>query len=214
MNYNELLMKYLNDCDTNEPILIEDIKNYFQNIITKKDEYISVIKNIYVYLNRLVKKDKLILFAKGIYYKPSKGVFGNKKLNSYKVIEKKYIKNNDKINGYVTGAYLFNQLGLTTQIPNSIVVVTNMCPNNNEYENKKLNVKIRKPKIEVDNLNYLYLQLFDIINNKDNINIEVNNVKEIIYDFIKNNKLDMELIFKYAKLTNNKKVIDKLYDYE
>ena len=63
MNYNELLMKYLNDCDTNEPILIEDIKNYFQNIITKKDEYISVIKNIYVYLNRLVKKDKLVLFA-------------------------------------------------------------------------------------------------------------------------------------------------------
>ena len=214
MNYNELLMKYLNDCDANEPILIEDIKNYFQNIITKKDEYISVIKNIYVYLNRLVKKDKLILFSKGIYYKPSKGVFGNKKLNSYKVIEKKYIKNNDKINGYITGAYLFNQLGLTTQIPNSIVVVTNMCPNNNEYENKKLNVKIRKPKIEVDNLNYLYLQLFDIINNKDNIKIEVNNVKEIIYNFIKSNKLDMELIFKYAKLTNNKKVIDKLYDYE
>lgn len=213
MNYNELLTNYINKCPVDEPIFIEDIKEYFKLIITNND-FTKVINNIYVYINRLVKNNTIVLFAKGIYYKPAKGTFGNKKLNINKVIEKKYLKDNTNIKGYITGAYLYNQLGLTTQISNNITIITNECPNGNEYENKLLNVKIRKPKIEINNANYLYLQLLDLIVNKDNIKIEVDNEKEIIYNFIKHNNLNWELIFKYAKLTNNKKAIEKLYNYE
>ena len=84
-----------------------------------------MIKNIYVYINRLVKENKLSQFIKGIYYKPKKGVFGNKPLNINKVIEKKYICDEDGTKGYFTGAYLFNKLGLTTQVPKEILIVTN-----------------------------------------------------------------------------------------
>lgn len=210
MNYNELLAKYIDEFPYDEPMFIEDIKDYFKNIV--HDNFDNIVKNIYVYINRLVKENKLVQFIKGIYYKPLKGNFGNKKLNINKVITKKYICNNKGIKGYFSGAYLFNKIGLTTQIPKEILIVTNECPNFNDYNNKNLGVVIRKPKIEINEDNYKYLQLFDILINKDNIKIEVDNEKEIIYKFIKDNKLEFEDIFAYAKQLNNIKPIKKLYE--
>ena len=80
----------------------------------------------------------------------------------------------------------------------------------NKYENKNLNVIIRKPKIEINNENYKYLQLFDLIENKDNIGIEVDNPDEIIYNFIEENNLDFEKIIKYAMDTKSRTVINKI----
>ena len=182
----------------------------------------------------MCKNDILKQFYKGIYYKPVKNIFGEMPLDKNKVIIKKYIKDeNGNIKGYITGAKLFNQLGLTTQVPNIINIVTNECKNYNEYKNEKLGVIIRQPKIKINNDNtitlisnakigndlvlkinndnYKYLQLFDIINNRDQINIEVDNEDEILYNFIEENKLDFEKIIKYARETKNKKVLEKLY---
>lgn len=80
MNYNEILIKYIDKCPYDEPIFIEDIKGYFKNYI--KNNFDDVFKNIYVYINKLVKDNKLVQFIKGVYYKP---------LNINKVIDKKYI---------------------------------------------------------------------------------------------------------------------------
>ena len=169
MNYNDILIKYIDSCPYDEPIFIEEIKDYFKGIV--QDNFENTFKIIYVYINRLVKENKLTQFIKGIYYKPKKGVFGNKPLNINKVIEKKYICDEKGIKGYFTGAYLFNKIGLTTQIPKEILIVTNECPNANEYKNKNLRVTIRKPKIIVNDDNYKYLQLFDMLINKDGLKI-------------------------------------------
>ena len=210
MNYNDILIKYIDKYPYDEPIFIEDIKDYFKNYI--KDNFEDVFKNIYVYINRLVKDNKLAQFIKGIYYKPLKGTFGNKLLNINKVIDKKYIHDDNGKKGYLTGAYLFNKIGLTTQIPKEILIVTNECPNANDYNNKNLGVTIRKPKLKINDDNYKYLQLFDVLINKDNIKIEIDNEKEIIYKFIKENELDFEKIFEYANEINNLKPITKLYE--
>ena len=210
VNYNDILIKYIDKCPYDEPIFIEEIKDYFKKIV--QDNFENVFKNIYVYINRLVKENKLFQFIKGIYYKPTKGVFGYKQLNINKVIEKKYICDLNGKKGYFTGAYLFNKMGLTTQIPKKILIVTNECPNANDYNNKKLGVIIRKPKIEINEDNYKYLQLFDVLINKDNIKIEADNEKEIIYKFIKDNQLELEKIFEYANKINNLKPITKLYE--
>ena len=210
MNYNDILIKYIDEYPYDEPIFIEDIKDYFKNYI--KNNFDDVFKNIYVYINRLVKDNKLVQFIKGIYYKPLKGTFGNKLLNINKVIEKKYIHDENGQKGYLTGAYLFNKIGLTTQIPKEMLIVTNECPNANDYNNKNLGVTIRRPKIEINDDNYKYLQLFDVLINKDNIKIEVDNEKEIIYKFIKDNELELEKIFEYANKINNLKPIKRLYE--
>lgn len=210
MNYNDILIKYIDNCPYNEPIFIDEIKKYFKNIIP--ENFDNVIKNIYVYINRMVKEKKLVQFVKGIYYKPLIGTFGNKILNINKVIEKKYIIDTYGRKGYISGAYLFNKLGLTTQIPKEMLIITNECPNNNDYHNKNLGVIIRKPKIDITEENYKYLQLFDILINKDKIKIEVDNEKEIIYKFINDNDLELEKIFEYANKIKNLKPIKKLYE--
>ena len=210
MNYNEILIKYIDDYPYDEPIFIEEIKEYFKKYI--KDNFDNIFKNIYVYINRLVKENKIVQFIKGVYYKPLKGFFGNKPLNINKVIEKKYIHDSNGQKGYFSGAYLFNKIGLTTQIPKEILIVTNECPNFNDYNNKNLGVIIRKPKIKINDDNYKYLQLFDILINKDNIKIEADNEKEIIYKFIKDNNLKFEKIFEYANKINSLKPIERLYE--
>ena len=210
MNYNDILVKYIDEFPYDEPIFIEEIKDYLKKYI--KDNFDNVFKNIYVYINRLVKANKIVQFIKGIYYKPLKGTFGYKPLNINKVIDKKYIHDYNGQKGYFSGAYLFNKMGLTTQIPKEILIVTNECPNANDYNNKNLGVVIRKPKIEINDDNYKYLQLFDILINKDNIKIETENEKEIIYKFIKDNSLEFEKIFEYANKINNLKPIKKLYE--
>ena len=210
MNYNKIVCEYINKCNLDEPLFLEEIKQYVIN--NYKTDEINILKNINVIINRMCQNDILKQFYKGIYYKPLKNVFGEMPLDKYKVIIKKYIKDeNGNIKGYITGAKLFNQLRLTTQVPNIINIVTNECKNHNAYRNEKLGVIIRQPKIKIDNDNYKYLQLFDIINNKDQIHIEVDNEDEIIYKFIENNKLDFEKIIKYARETKNKRILEKLY---
>mgnify|MGYP004522579193 FL=1 len=210
MNYNNILIKYIDKCPYDEPIFIDDIKKYFKKII--RNDFENTFKNIYVYINRLVKENKLSQFIKGVYYKPIRGIFGNKPLDINKVIKKKYLCDENGIKGYISGAYLFNKIGLTTQVPKEILIMTNECPNVNDYNNKNLGVVIRKPKTLVNEDNYKYLQLFDILINKDNIKIEADNEKKIIYKFIKDNELNLEKIFEYAKKINNVKPMMKLYE--
>ncbi len=210
MNYNNILIKYIDKCPYDEPIFIDDIKKYFKKII--RNDFENTFKNIYVYINRLVKENKLSQFIKGVYYKPIRGIFGNKPLDINKVIKKKYLCDENGIKGYISGAYLFNKIGLTTQVPKEILIMTNECPNVNDYNNKNLGVVIRKPKTLVNEDNYKYLQLFDILINKDNIKIEADNEKKIIYKFIKDNELNFEKIFEYAKKINNVKPMMKLYE--
>lgn len=206
MNYNKKVLEYIEKYPLDEPIFIENIKKSICNNNNK------IYKNINVILNRLNKEGTIKNFYKGIYYKPIKNIFGEMPLDKDKIIEKKYLKDdNNNIKGYINGAKLFNLIGLTTQVPNVINIVTNECKNNNKYRNKSLNVIIKKSKIKITNDNYKYLQLFDIINNKDKINIEVDDYEEKIYQFIKENNLDFEKIIKYARDTKNKKAFEMLY---
>ena len=190
MNCRNIVLNYIQNCEKNEPIFIEDIKEYIMQLNKE-----NIIKTAY----------------KGIYYIPKTNIFGEVPLANSKIIQYKYLVDKfGNVKGYITGANLFNKVGLTTQVPNIIDIVTNECKNNNKYANKYLNVIIRKPKIEINNENYKYLQLIDLIENKDNIYVEVDDMDEIIYNFIQENDLDFEKILKYARETNSKAVIEKM----
>lgn len=210
MNCNTMVVNYINNCEKNEPIFIEDIKDYIMQFYNEDDKE-KVFNNIKAILNRLTKENIIKTAYKGIYYIPKTNIFGEVPLAIRKIIQYKYLVDKfGNVKGYITGAILFNKVGLTTQVPNIMDIATNECKNYNKYTNDYFNTTIRMPKIEITNENYKYLQLFDLIENKDNINIEVDHADEIIYKFIKENELDFEKILKYARETNCKKAIEKI----
>lgn len=210
MNCHSLVFCYIQNCEKNEPIFIEDIKEYIIQFY-KDEKKEKIFNNVKEILNRLNKENIIKTAYKGIYYIPKTNIFGEVPLPNNKIIQYKYLTDKlGNVKGYITGANLFNKVGLTTQVPNIIDIVTNECKNNNKYENKNLNVIIRKPKIEINKDNYKYLQLIDLIENKDNIYVEVDYMDEIIYNFIRENDLQFEKILKYARETNSKAVIEKM----
>ena len=210
MSCYAMVLKYINNNGKGTPIFIDDVRNYVIDYYNTKD-VTKISNNVKVILNRLNKEGIIKTAQKGIYYVPKENIFGKMTIGNNDIIKYKYLMDKEgNIKGYITGAKLFNDLHLTTQVPNKIDIVTNECKNYNKYENKQLNVIIRKPKTIIDNNNYKYLQLFDLIENKDKIKIDVDNDDEIIYQFIKNNNLDFEKIIKYAVDTKCKKVINKI----
>lgn len=210
MNCYNMVLEYINTQNRGIPIFIEEIKDYIIQFYNENDKE-KVFNNVKAILNRMNKEGIIETAYKGIYYIPVENIFGKMLLGNRQIIQYKYIMDKKgNIKGYITGAKLFNNIHLTTQVPNIIDIATNECKNFNKYENKNLNVIIRKPKVEVNNNNYKYLQLFDLIENKDNIDIEVENPDEIIYNFITENELDFEKIIKYAMDTKSRTVINKI----
>lgn len=210
MNCYNMVLEYINKNEKGVPIFIEEIKEYIIKFYNEKDKK-KVFNNVKEILHRMNKEGIIETAYKGIYYIPKENTFGKMLLGNRQIIQYKYIMDKrGNIKGYVTGAKLFNEAHLTTQVPNVIDIATNECKNFNKYEDKNLNVIIRKPKMKINNENYKYLQLFDLIENKDNIGIEVDNPDEIIYKFIEENNLDFEKIIKYAMDTKSRTVINKI----
>lgn len=98
----------------NEPILVNELtyEEYSKPWINKE-------------LATLCASGKLIRFVKGVYYAPKMTVLGPSKLNPQRVIEKKYIASGNEQNGYYSGAFFLNQIGLSTQVPNAVEIYTN-----------------------------------------------------------------------------------------
>ena len=89
----------------------------FTTEVNKKE---AVIKA----LNRMVVSGKIAKLAKGKYYKPESTPFGNLEPNQFQVV-KDLLEEDGKVIGYLTGYSVFNQLGLTTQVSNTIQIGRN-----------------------------------------------------------------------------------------
>ncbi len=209
MNIYKLVLESIKQYPKGEPIFIDEIKKYVIEKY-KDEEKEKTSKNINVILNRLKKEGLVKSDYKGVYYRPEISIFGEVGCSQTRLIQLKYLKDrNGNIKGYITGAKLFNKIGLTTQVPNVTDIVTNECKYHKQYD-EKLRTYITKPKIKITNENYRYLQFIDILENRDNINIEVENANEILYKIIQECNLDFENIIKYARETKSKVAINKI----
>lgn len=64
-------------------------------------------------------------YIKGVYYFPTMTELGKPSVLGFRqVIEKKYIQDGESVFGYFAGLSLLNSLGLTTQVPNTLEIVT------------------------------------------------------------------------------------------
>lgn len=93
----------------------------YSDFRTEVDQRQAVIKA----LNRMAASGKLSKLGKGKYYKPEGSPFGNLQPNQVQVV-KDLLQENGKISGYLTGYSIYNKLGLTTQVGNTIQIGKNV----------------------------------------------------------------------------------------
>lgn len=176
--------------DINTPIFAEEIIKQFSNL-----------SRAYVFrlINKAVSEGTLNCFTRGVYYLPRKTFFGSSSICAEMVAEKKYIKSNDSVYGIYAGLNLLNQFGLTTQVPNTIEIVTN----NEATRKRKITIEgrqfiLRKARCEITVENYpvyTLLQLFTDMDNSDNLD---DFSKRRISEFITENNIRTEQLSSMA----------------
>lgn len=175
----------------NEPIFTYEILDLFK-------EYSRA------YIFKLIKKaeinNEIKKFSNGIFYIPIKTKIGISTITAEDVIKKKYITNNKEVYGIYSGLYLQNMFHISTQMPNTIEIISN-------YETMRCrkislngrNIVLRKSRCKIDSTNvkiYILLQLIT----DTNINSELNtNIKNIITKYIKDNNITLLEIINLSK---------------
>ena len=149
--------------------------------------------NIRQQLKKLTDAEKVKRFDKGIYYLPKRSIFkSGSKPTLEKVLEYKYLRDNDRRCGYISGLLFFNQMGLTTQVPMQYEIVSNKATT--DYRETVLaqsRIIIRSPKVPVTEQNYTILQFLDLMKDVD------------LYSEISGKELQ-ERLFKYLRTINLK----------
>lgn len=145
-----------------------------------------------VQIKKMTDAGMLKRFDTGIYFIPKKTIFkSGSTISVMQVIEKKYLKNKDKVCGYLSGYMLVNMVGLTTQVPVVYEVVSNNATT--DYRKIMINktrVIVRRPKVPVTNENVRILQFLDLIKDVDIYSEEEgNSLKKRMLEIMK--KLDI-----------------------
>lgn len=131
----------------------------FIDAVNKKE---AVIKA----LNRMAVSGKIAKLSKGKYYKPEQTVFGELQPNQYQIV-KDLLENDGKTIGYLTGYSIYNQLGLTTQVSNTIQIGKNEI--RPAVKRAQYKIKFVKQKNTITKDNIPFLQLLDAMRYIKNI---------------------------------------------
>ncbi len=102
--------------NTNEPIFTKEILELFK-------EY----SRAYVFrlIDKTEKNGELVNFDTGVYFLPTKSIIGISTITAEDVVNKKYVGYKDDVYGVYSGLNLQNMFSVTTQMPNTIEIVSN-----------------------------------------------------------------------------------------
>lgn len=128
----------------------------YDDLDIKPDQYVTVAK----VLERLQKKGVIKKVANGKFYKPQQTVFGELKPSEEEILKPYLFEDNRRI-AYVTGAYLYNQMGLTRQIVSKIKIASRA--KRIFIQSGALKATPVKSYVEVTNANYQQLGFLDAL---------------------------------------------------
>ncbi|MBS1773058.1 MAG: hypothetical protein JST82_09355 [Bacteroidetes bacterium] len=111
-------------------------------------------------LNRMAGAGKITKLTKGKYYKAENTIFGN--LNpDFSQVVKDLLEDNGKVSGYLTGYSIYNKLGLTTQVSNTIQIgKNNIRP---RFKRERYTISFIKQNNIISKDNIPLLQILDAI---------------------------------------------------
>jgi len=198
MGYQQIIEDMMNQVDFGVMITTAYIADNLLIKVNTDPERVRKIVN--TSMNRLLKTRKdFIRFKKGIYYKTKMTPFGNIPIDPLQIGINTYLRRQGKQIGYETGPSLCNQLGLSTLMPRYRYFATNIFRQRGNLIDEKLGIVLRKPRMLVNEQNYKYLQLLDLIENKEKISYDTTNPISILFSFIQRNHLDFGKLLGYAK---------------
>ncbi len=149
-------------------------------------------------VNRLVNKNQLERLSKGKFYVPKKGLLGVMKPSDSALIRSTLYKGKN-LRGYVTGMALYNQLGLTTQMPSTIVIASNGGTQTKDFGTIRIKTIIAR--VPVEKKNVKILQYLDVLKDikkisDSNMNLSLQIMRQKISDL---SSSEQKLLINIAK---------------
>ncbi len=149
-----MLLEYLQkNYKVNEPIFVSDV------------DLPVTDTNLRQMFKVLCDSGQIYRYETGIYYmKGNSRLKGGISLSASEVARYKYISRKGRIEGYYSGYTFANLLGLTTQVPYTIEIVSNQASAKcREVSVKNQKIMLRRPRAEITKENVSILQLLDLL---------------------------------------------------
>ena len=131
-------------------------------VFTYDDINIDKKSVVAIELSRLNKQGTVKRISKGKYYKPRQGRFGELPPSDEEII-RTYLKASKRSNAYITGLKAFNQMGLTTQVPNVVTIASDSPAKSIKVKN--INIKFVPQKQKISKNDTKFAQLLDALEN-------------------------------------------------
>ena len=186
MLYDYILKNYEKD----EPIFLSELPGDSRDYVRQE-------------MKKLVDDGKLERLFNGVYYLSYTTILGTKgKMSIDKYVDKKFIKSNGRVSGYITGIQLANMYGFTTQTPACIEV----CSNEATTKQRKLcidgrNLIVYKPITEITKENQTALQFLDLMTTNDKYSeISDNLLRMKLKEFVNILNVDFSIVKRYIAL--------------
>ena len=186
MLYDYILKNYEKD----EPIFLSELPGDSRAYVRQE-------------MKKLVDEGKLERLFNGVYYLSYTTILGTKgKMSIDKYVDKKFIKSNGRVTGYITGIQLANMYGFTTQTPACIEV----CSNEATTKQRKLcidgrNLIVYKPITEITKENQTALQFLDLMTTIDKYSeISGNLLRMKLKEFVNILNVDFSIVKRYIAL--------------
>lgn len=186
MLYDYILKNYEKD----EPIFLSELPGDSRDYVRQE-------------MKKLVDDGKLERLFNGVYYLSYTTILGTKgKMSIDKYVDKKFIKSNGRVTGYITGIQLANMYGFTTQTPACIEV----CSNEATTKQRKLcidgrNLIVYKPIAEITKENQAALQFLDLMTTIDKYSeISGNLLSMKLKEFVNILNVDFSIVKRYIAL--------------
>ncbi len=184
-----MLYEYLEEnYRPNEPIFVADVDLPVTDV------------NLRRMFKLLCDSGKIRRFDKGVYYIPKQSrLKGGVPLGTDTVVRAKYISRKGKIDGYYSGYTFANQLGITTQVPYVVEIVSNHASARfREVDIKGRRIVLRKPRILITDQNYRVLQLLDLLSNVTQYADEnITDASDCVKAYIRNEGISRDEVDRY-----------------
>lgn len=174
----------------------ENVPIFANDILATMREYTKA--RVYQLIAAAIDAGQLVRFDQGIYYIPTKTIFGPSKLNVGDVIERLYLRDGNKVYGFYSGLAVLNKLGITEQMPNVMEIVTNNeSARIREVTIGTQKVILRKARALINAENINVLQVLELMNGLKGKYDE--NDYCILRDYIDSLEVNLQEIQRYCR---------------